>query len=499
MVSAARRPSQPPCCRRSEVGVVNGDDLTKDELLSRFLQMEEKIDELEEKLDQKDERIEEQQERIEELESRLRKYENPHTPPSKRRSGTNESPTSQDDDDDDVRTDGGTPGREEGHDPEWRSVPDPDREIEVTCDCCPECGDDFDESAGICPRLVEEIPDPQPPEVTQYNRHRYECNSCGTETVASHPDCPDEGQFGVNVIAQAALSRYDHRLPYRKIADRFEQLHDLELSGASAWHATERAARAGRCEYEQIRQQIKQADVVHVDETGIKRDGDQAWIWTFRTDEYTLYAVRETRGSDVPAEVLGEDFAGTIVCDGWTAYPAFSTNLQRCWAHLLREAEDVAENHVEGARIHRTLKQMYVGLQSWLETDPTPRERAEMHRTARNGLKSLTEGSETDGPVATLRGKIAGGLDHWLTFVGEPAVSPTNNPAEKALREPVVHRKIIGTLRNDRGMFVHETLLSLLTTWSQQGRNPYDELKRVARNNEMISRDQAVPAVETSG
>ena len=213
------------------MGVVNGDDLTKDELLSRFLQMEERINELEEKLDRKDERIEEQNERIEELESRLRKYENPYTPPSKRRSGTDESPTSQDDDDDDVRTDGGTPGRKKGHDPEWRSVPDPDREIEVTRDCCPECGDDFDESAGICPRLVEEIPDPQPPEVTQYNRHRYECNSCGTETVASHPDCPDEGQFGVNVIAQAALSRYDHQLPYRKIADRFEQLHDLVTLG----------------------------------------------------------------------------------------------------------------------------------------------------------------------------------------------------------------------------------------------------------------------------
>jgi len=94
---------------------MNWDNLTKDELLSRFLQMEERIDELEEKLDQKDERIEEQnerieeqQERIEELETRLRKYENPHTPPSKRRSGTDESPTEQDDEDDDVRTDGGT-------------------------------------------------------------------------------------------------------------------------------------------------------------------------------------------------------------------------------------------------------------------------------------------------------------------------------------------------------------------------------------------------------
>jgi outer membrane protein assembly factor BamB len=36
-------------------------------------------------------------------------------------------------------------------------------------------------------------------------------------------------------------------------------------------------------------------------------------------------------------------------------------------------------------------------------------------------------------------------------------------------------------------------------TWSQQGHNPYDELKRVARDNEMISRDQTVPAVETAG
>ncbi|WP_434530227.1 IS66 family transposase (plasmid) [Haloarcula sp. NS06] len=461
--------------------------------------MEERIDELEEKLEQKDERIEEQQERIEELETRLRKYENPHTPPSKRRSGTDESPTSQDDEGDDVRTDGGTPGRKDGHDPEWRSTADPDEEVEVTCDCCPECGQHFDESVGVSPRLVEEIPDPQPPEVTQYNRHCYQCDSCGTETVATHPDCPDEGQFGVNVIAQSALSRYDYRLPYRKIADRFEQLHELELSGAAAWHATERAARAGRCEYEQIRRQIQQADVVHIDETGVKRDGEQAWIWTFTTENHTLYAVRESRGSDVPAEVLGEDFAGTVICDGWTAYPAFSDNLQRCWAHILREAEDAAEKQPEGKPIYDSLKQLYVALQTRLESDLTLRERAELQRVARRELESLIERSVPDGPVATLIRKIEGGLDHWLTFVGEPAVSPTNNAAENALREPVVLRKLIGTLRNDRGMFVHETVLSLLATWRQQGRNPYDELKRVSRNNEMISRDQAVPAVESSG
>ncbi|CCC40367.1 IS66-like element ISHwa10 family transposase [Haloquadratum walsbyi] len=475
-------------------------DKKVEQLLERITHLENRIDELEQEnkeLKQANQQLRKENKR---LRAKLRWYEGPHTPPSKDQSDQEESSSSGvDEDDEQPRTDGGTPGRKSGHDPEWRDAPDPDREIEVTCDCCPDCGEVFDESAGVSPRLVEELPDPQPPEVTQYNRHHYECHSCGAETVASHPDCPDEGQFGVNVIAQAALSRYDHRLPYRKIGDRFEQLHGLELSGASAWHSTERAARAGRCEYEQIRRQIQQAGVVHVDETGIKRDGEQAWIWTFTTEEHTLYAVRESRGSDVPAEVLGEDFAGTVVCDGWTAYPAFSSNLQRCWAHILREAEDAADKQVEGEPIYRALKQLYVALQTRLESDLTVRERAELQLVARRELESLIERSVPDGPVATLLGKIEGGLDHWLTFIGEPAVSPTNNSAENALREPVVLRKIIGTLRNDRGMFVHETLLSLLAPCRQQGRNPYGEFKRVSQDNEMIPRAQTVPAVESSG
>jgi hypothetical protein len=65
--------------------------------------------------------------------------------------------------------------------------------------------------------------------------------------------------------------------------------------------------------------------------------------------------------------------------------------------------------------------------------------------------------------------------------------------------EPVVFRKLIGTLRNNRGIFVHETMLSLLVAGRQQGCNPYEEFKRIARNNETISRDQAVPAVAPLG
>jgi hypothetical protein len=56
-------------------------------------------------------------------------------------------------------------------------------------------------------------------------------------------------------------------------------------------------------------------------------------------------------------------------------------------------------------------------------------------------------------------------------------VEPTNNIAERALRENVVIRKIIGTLRNAFGAEVHGVIMSVLATCKQLGQNPYRVLK----------------------
>ena len=63
-------------------------------------------------------------------------------------------------------------------------------------------------------------------------------------------------------------------------------------------------------------------------------------------------------------------------------------------------------------------------------------------------------------------------------FVVDPEVAPTNNPAEQLLREPVVVRKIRGSLRAERSAMVMCALLSSLTTWERQGLNPIIELKK---------------------
>ena len=46
-------------------------------------------------------------------------------------------------------------------------------------------------------------------------------------------------------------------------------------------------------------------------------------------------------------------------------------------------------------------------------------------------------------------------------------LEPTNNVAERALREPIVQRKTMGTLRNRNGVQIYETMMSLLATWKK--------------------------------
>jgi hypothetical protein len=108
--------------------------------------------------------------------------------------------------------------------------------------------------------------------------------------------------------------------------------------------------------------------------------------------------------------------------------------------------------------------------------DPPPRVRVRLRvraeRRLRRWLGRRYEGVE----VVRFVGKVRNGFGHWFTFVTVPGVEPTNNRAERALKEHVVQRKIFGTFRNGKGTGIYETVMSLLATWRQRGLNPYEAM-----------------------
>jgi transposase len=90
------------------------------------------------------------------------------------------------------------------------------------------------------------------------------------------------------------------------------------------------------------------------------------------TDENVFYTINESRGSRVLEDVLGEFVAedATLSCDGWSAYPSYQGKLQRCWAHLLREAKYVAERYEEAEPISEVLHDLHEDLTAFDEKDP---------------------------------------------------------------------------------------------------------------------------------
>jgi len=61
--------------------------------------------------------------------------------------------------------------------------------------------------------------------------------------------------------------------------------------------------------------------------------------------------------------------------------------------------------------------------------------------------------------------------DNLFEFVRNPNVDGTNNRAERALRPPVVARKISGGSRSQQGARNYEVLLSVSQTLHQNGQN----------------------------
>ena len=152
--------------------------------------------------------------RIIELESRLAKYENAHTPPSLRR-GRNRGKRRNE-------SDKGKPGQKVGNEGITRPHAKPDETVEVTADRCPDCGAKLGNPVSTESRIVEEIPEPQPSIVTEFLVAHYICPCCQKEVIATDPNCPHEGIFGNNTIAQVTMLKYQGGFRFSAIQFSFK-------------------------------------------------------------------------------------------------------------------------------------------------------------------------------------------------------------------------------------------------------------------------------------
>ncbi len=76
----------------------------------------------------------------------------------------------------------------------------------------------------------------------------------------------------------------------------------------------------------------------------LARNGEPAWLWIMTTEQVTVYRIREGRGYEEAASLLGADYQGVLLRDGWAIYPKFvEAEHQTCLGHLLRRCREMRE------------------------------------------------------------------------------------------------------------------------------------------------------------
>ena len=122
-----------------------------------------------------------------------------------------------------------------------------------------------------------------------------------------------------------ALELHTHGgLPLAKVADLLQTRFGLQVTPGGLAHLLHRAARDARPAYEALREQVRNAPVVTADETGWRVGAAGHWLWAAVTPTTTVYAICAGRGFDDAQMVLGADFDGVLVRDGWVVYRRYT-------------------------------------------------------------------------------------------------------------------------------------------------------------------------------
>jgi len=384
------------------------------------------------------------------------------------------------------------PGRKSGrrHGPHaQRAVPP---RIDETYDVplppeCPHCGERRVRETHVAAQYQTEIP--RRVIYRQFDVHVGVCDRCGQTVEGRHSLQTSTArgaaasQLGPGVHAALAIMNKQLGLSHGKCVKLLGTLFE-GLSIARGTSARSLARTAKRCEpaYEQLRQDIRASPQIVPDETGWRVGGRTAWLHAFVGRRETVYVIDPTRSGTPAEDLLGADWSGTLVHDGWSVYDRFTNAAhQQCLAHLQRRCERLLETAARGAvRLPRAvlglIERAYALRRAWRGHRLKGDVMAEGGLSLAQELESLAQGRFTSQPNRRLAGHLFDHAMNWFWFLIDPTIDATNYRGEQAIRPAVVNRKVWGGNRTWPGARWQSILTTILRTCEQRAVHGFDYL-----------------------
>lgn len=388
------------------------------------------------------------------------------------------------------------PGRKSGkrHGPHaHRAIPRQiDERYDVPLpDACPHCGGHRVRETETATQYQTEIP--RRAIYRQFDIRVGCCDDCGKRVQGRHKLQTSDAigaaasQLGSDAHAAFVTLNKELGVSHGKCARVFETLFGIPISRATSARSLERSAILGEPAYERLRLNIRGSPFVVPDETGWRVGGTNAWLHGFVTEDATYYEIGD-RSGDIAQRLLGLDWSGTMIHDGWSVYDQFaSARHQQCLGHLQRRCQRLLETAIGGAvwlprTVLSLIDEAFALRRAWRG------HRLDGNALAGEGcrlsceLEQLASGRFTYEPNRRLANHILKHPMHWFWFLIDPATDATNYRAEQAMRPAVVNRKVWGGNRTWPGAWAQGILLSLSRTLWQRGRDALQWFSKLRRS-----------------
>jgi len=349
-------------------------------------------------------------------------------------------------------------------------------------DGCDGCGREFTDEEKV-PRhgpgrhQVAELP-PTAIVYTEHRTHRLRCPRCLKRTRAAL-GAVGESAFGPSLQAAIVALTARNRISRRDMSELLWELFGVTISVGAIDQACQRTSAVLAGPHERLTRQVLASGAVNIDETGWYLGGENRTMWTATSAEAAIFQIAPDRHRDRLEELLGTEFSGIVTSDRWWAYDLLDPEQrQACWSHLVRDfrfhSEGLAaqkEFGIAGLALSGRLFEIW---HAYAEHHDRERLIAEM-TPVQDELRDLLELAANKSKRHRLFGRFASNLlKLWpalWTFTTIPGVTPTNNAAERALRGPVIHRRLSHGNQSDDGERFTERSLSASVTCRLQKRS----------------------------
>jgi len=377
-----------------------------------------------------------------------------------------------------------------------KQVADPDKIVDHYPSTCQACGCALlqGHAIGHRKRQVMDVLKPQPMEVTEHRAHDCVCPSCETRTGAAFPDYVGAPvQYGPNIIALAVYLKTWQLIPEDRLSELMKDIFGVDIAPSTLAGMEQKKADELSPLAEHIGEEVKAAEVKHLDETGYRIAKVLQWLHVASTWLLTFYRTSPRRG----ALLFG--VRGIIVHDFWKPYFTMRGVVHSlCNAHHLRELKALIDIDKEpwAEAMHCLLREAChaVNLARERREKLKRRDRARFlaryDRIIRKGLAFHARLASLSATAVKRRGPVKRRKGHnlllrmknhkaeVLRFLTNPDVPFTNNQAERDIRMMKLKLKISGCFRSEKGAQTFAILRTVLSTARKQGWNILDTLSQ---------------------